>query len=753
SYVVYLGGQHEDFLEPESVTNSHHELLLSTLGSKEAATDSIFYSYKSFKGFAADLEEEHAAAISKLPGVVSVFLNREHKLHTTRSWGFLGLEDGDPKSETEEIPSFSLWRKAGFGKDVIVANLDTGVWPESASFHDRGFGPIPSKWRGGCENDAQFSSANCNRKLIGARYYIKGYLNAKKPLNFTATGDFLSTRDKEGHGTHTLSTAGGNFVKNASIFGFGEGTAKGGAPGARVAAYKVCWAGGSCFDADILAGFDAGVYDGVDVFSVSLGSSPPLADYFQDGISIGAFHAVQRGKVVVCSAGNDGPDAGTVANVAPWIITVGASSIDRQFPSVAFLGNNRSYEGQSLSDFTLQKKMYCLVSSVDVTAPTANKTDGQLCFQGALDPRKVKGKIVACLRGQNSRVAKGEAVRMAGGAGMILCNAPENGDEIVADAHILPATHLNAVDGAAVSDYIKSTKSPVAYIGPARTALDTKPAPFMAAFSSTGPNTLSPDILKPDITAPGLNILAAYTNASSPTGITFDDRHVNFNIISGTSMACPHVAGIAALLKAAYPHWSPAAIKSAIMTTASRIDNTKQPIKEASMKKATPFNYGAGHVDPNRAANPGLIYDLSVKDYYIFFCNLGYNSSQIKVLTGKMFSCPPQKDALYNLNYPSITVAKLKEPVFVKRTVTYVSDGPAVFEAQVESPHGVLVTVKPNKIEFSEYGEKKSFNVVMKPRNNFKGEYVFGSLTWKSANHVVRSPIVVKAATSLQHSN
>ncbi|KAH9310370.1 hypothetical protein KI387_025405, partial [Taxus chinensis] len=124
-HVVYLGEQHEDFLEPESVTNSHHELLLSTLGSKEAATNSIFYSYKIFNGFAADLEEEHATAISKLPGVVSVFLNREHKLHTTRSWGFLGLEDGDPKSETEEIPSFSLWRKAGFGKDVIVANLDT----------------------------------------------------------------------------------------------------------------------------------------------------------------------------------------------------------------------------------------------------------------------------------------------------------------------------------------------------------------------------------------------------------------------------------------------------------------------------------------------------------------------------------------------------------------------------------------------------------------------------------------------------
>ncbi|XP_057835744.2 subtilisin-like protease SBT5.3 isoform X2 [Cryptomeria japonica] len=760
SYVVYLGGHNEDCLDPETVTDSHHELLAMVLGSKETAKDSIFYSYtRSVNGFAAHLEEEQAAAISKLPGVLSVFVNRERKLHTTHSWEFLGLEDGDREAQTEVIESHSLWSKAGFGEDVIIANLDTGVWPEAASFHETGFGPIPSRWRGSCQNGTKFGAINCNRKLIGARYFIKGYMAAaNKSLSFTKTGDYLSPRDKDGHGTHTLSTAGGNFVKNANIYGYAQGTAKGGAPNARVAAYKVCWPNiktdaSSCYDADILAGIDAGIYDGVDVFSISLGSSPPLADYFQDGISIGAFHAVQRGRVVICSAGNDGPTPGTVSNVAPWIITVGASSIDREFLSVAYLGNNKLYKGQSLSESTLRKKMYPLVSSVDVTAPTANKTAGKFCFQGGLDPKKVEGKIIACLRGITARVAKGDAVRMAGGAGMILCNAPENGNEVAADSHVIPATQLNADDGATVLDYINTTISPVAYIAPPITVLNTKPAPSMTAFSSKGPSSLSPDILKPDITAPGLNILAAYSKASSPTGVAFDHRHVAFNVLSGTSMSCPHVAGVAALIKAAHPHWSAAAIKSAIVTTASRIDNTKKAIKEASMEKASAFDYGGGHVNPNRALNPGLIYDIAVQDYYIFFCSLGYNATQMKIITGKPFSCPSQKEAIYNLNYPSITVSQLKGPVFVKRTVTYVSKGPAVFEAEIKSPKGVVVAVKPNKLEFSNYGEKKSFSVVMKPGRSFKKEYVFGSLTWKSASHVVRSPLVVKVVSATKNSN
>lgn len=178
------------------------------------------------------------------------------------------------------------------------------------------------------------------RKLIGARYFNKGYASEVGALNST----FETPRDNEGHGSHTLSTAGGNMVAGANVFGFGNGTAKGGSPKARVAAYKVCWPpvnGNECFDADILAAFDIAIYDGVDVLSVSLGGDP--TPFFNDSVSIGSFHAVKHGIVVVCSAGNSGPGDATVSNVAPWQITVGASTMDRQFPAYVILGNNMSF--------------------------------------------------------------------------------------------------------------------------------------------------------------------------------------------------------------------------------------------------------------------------------------------------------------------------------------------------------------------------------------------------------------------------
>uniref|UniRef100_A0A2P2KIX3 Subtilisin-like protease SBT5.3 n=1 Tax=Rhizophora mucronata TaxID=61149 RepID=A0A2P2KIX3_RHIMU len=338
SYVVYLGAHShgEELLgvDPNSVKESHHDFLGSFLGSRELTTDAIIYSYTNhINGFAATLEEGVAAQIAKHPKVVSVFLNQGRKLHTTHSWTFLGLE------ENGAVPSSSIWKKARFGQDVIIGNLDTGAWPESESFSDEGLGPVPSKWKGVCHHGSD-PSFHCNRKLIGARYFNKGYAAAAGPLNST----YDSPRDLDGHGSHTLSTAGGNFVAGASVFGLGKGTAKGGSPKARVAAYKVCYPplnGSECYDADILAAFDAAITDGVDVLSVSLGGDPTA--FFNDGVAIGSFHAVKHGIVVICSAGNSGPADGTVSNIAPWEITVGASSMDRNFPSKVVLGNNMSY--------------------------------------------------------------------------------------------------------------------------------------------------------------------------------------------------------------------------------------------------------------------------------------------------------------------------------------------------------------------------------------------------------------------------
>ncbi|CAN6812385.1 unnamed protein product [Brassica oleracea] len=741
SYVVYFGSHsHVGVITQDAmdrVRETHYDFLGSFTGSREIATGAIFYSYtKHINGFAAHLDHDLASAISKHPEVVSVFPNKALKLHTTRSWDFMGLE------HNSYVPSSSIWRKARFGEDSIIANLDTGVWPESKSFSDEGLGPIPSRWKGICQNqkDATF---HCNRKLIGARYFHKGYAAAVGPLN----SSFDSPRDIDGHGSHTLSTAGGAFVPGANVFGQGNGTAKGGSPRARVAAYKVCWPpvrGNECYDADVLAAFDAAIHDGADVISVSLGGEP--ASFFNDSVAIGSFHAAKKGIVVVCSAGNSGPADSTVSNVAPWQITVGASTMDREFASNLILGNGKHYKGQSLAPSSLpHAKFYPIIAASEAKAKNVTASDAQLCKIGSLDPQKAKGKILVCLRGINGRVEKGRAVALAGGVGMVLENTNATGNDLTADPHVLPATQISFKDSLALSRYISQTKKPIAHITPSRTVLGTKQAPVMAAFSSKGPSSVAPEILKPDITAPGVSVIAAYTGAVSPTNEKFDPRRLLFNAVSGTSMSCPHVSGIAGLLKTRYPSWSPAAIRSAIMTTATTMDDIPGPILNSTYMKATPFSFGAGHVRPNLAVNPGLVYDSGIKDYLNFLCSLGYNASQISVFSGKNFACSSRKASLYNLNYPSITVPNLSSSkVTVSRTVKNVGR-PSTYTVRVNNPEGVYVAVKPTSLNFTKVGEQKTFKVtIAKRKGKVAKGYVFGDLVWSDKKHRVRSPIVVK---------
>ena len=170
--------------------------------------------------------------------------------------------------------------------------------------------------------------------------------------------EYLSPRDASGHGTHTSSTAAGAVVENASFMGLAKGSARGGAPSAWLAIYKICWSTGGCSSADLLAAFDDAISDGVDVLSVSLGSYPPLPTYVEDVLAIGSFHAVAKGVSVVCSGGNSGPYPQTVINTAPWIITVAASTIDREFPSVIVLGNNQTLQVFDSSSLCLLRRNY-----------------------------------------------------------------------------------------------------------------------------------------------------------------------------------------------------------------------------------------------------------------------------------------------------------------------------------------------------------------------------------------------------------
>ncbi|XP_047320005.1 subtilisin-like protease SBT1.6 [Impatiens glandulifera] len=709
---------------------------------------SILHLYDTvFHGFSASLTKSNLDSILQHPSVLASFEDRRRNLHTTRSPQFLGLRNQK-----------GLWSESDYGSDVIIGVFDTGIWPERRSFSDLNLGPVPSRWKGVCQTGVKFTAMNCNRKIVGARFFVKGH-QASGQIGgpggaINETIEFLSPRDADGHGTHTASTAAGRYAFQASMSGYAAGIAKGVAPKARLAIYKVCWNQAGCFDSDILAAFDAAVNDGVDVISISIGGGDGISSpYYLDPIAIGSYGAVSRGIFVSSSAGNDGPSGMSVTNLAPWITTVGAGTIDRNFPADVILGNGRKLSGASLyAGELLNGKMYPLVY------PGKSGTlSASLCMENSLDPNFVKGKIVICDRGSSPRVAKGLVVKKAGGVGMILANGASTGEGLVGDAHLLPACAVGSDEGDAIKAYVASASSTAtATINFRGTIVGIKPAPVVASFSARGPNGLNPEILKPDLIAPGVNILAAWTGAVGPTGLDSDSRRTEFNILSGTSMSCPHVSGAAALLKSAHPDWSPAAIRSAMMTTAFVLDNRfKNMTEESTGKQSTPYDFGAGHLNLGQAMDPGLVYDLTNDNYVNFLCSVGYNPKTIQVITRWPVNCPARKQSPENLNYPSISAlfpsqigAASWSKTFI-RTATNVGETNAVYRVKVESPAGVTVVVKPGKMVFTEKMKKQSY-VVKVTIENSKGGLVlgdsgavFGSISWSDGKHVVRSPIVV----------
>uniref|UniRef100_A0A0D9V4M9 Subtilisin-like protease fibronectin type-III domain-containing protein n=1 Tax=Leersia perrieri TaxID=77586 RepID=A0A0D9V4M9_9ORYZ len=476
-------------------------------------------------------------------------------------------------------------------------------------------------------------------------------------------------------------------------------------------------------------------------------------------MSIGTFYAVQRGVTVVCSAGNSGPQPGSLENVAPWILTVGASTMDRDFPAYVTFGvgnNTMTVTGQSMANSTLPEgQRYAMINAKDANAANATSDKSALCLPGSLDQDMVRGKIVVCTRGTNARVEKGLVVEQAGGVGMVLCNDAGSGDDVIADPHLIAAAHISYSQCKKLISYLGNA-NPVGYITTTDASFGVKPAPVMAAFSSRGPNPITPQILKPDITAPGVSVIAAYSEAVSPTDLSFDNRRVAYNIESGTSMSCPHVSGIAGLVKTKYPDWTPAMIKSAIMTTATTGDNDSGKIRDETGAAATPFAYGAGHVNPVKALDPGLVYDTTPTDYANFLCALRPTQNPLTFPLqlplfgddGKPWACSQNGRRPEDLNYPSIAVPCLSGSTTVRRRVKNVGAAPCVYTVSVtEQLAGVKVTVEPSELRFEKVLEGKEFTVRLEVQDaTAAANYVFGSIEWSDENqkHRVRSPIAAK---------
>ncbi|GMY39676.1 cucumisin [Fagus crenata] len=244
-----------------------------------------------------------------------------------------------------------------------------------------------------------------------------------------------------------------------------------------------------------------------------------------------------------------------------------------------------------------------------------------------------------------------------------------------------------------------------------------------------GPGDERQNFVQPVLTAPGADILAALSEASTVTGIEGDTRVVPYNIISGMSMSCPHATAAAAYIKSFHPTWSPAAVN-------------------LSMKFETnpdaEFAYGAGHINPARAISPGLVYDAGEVDYLNFLCGQGYSSASLRLVTGDNSSCSRATSIpAWYLNYPSFTLSSRSKSVITRlfpRTVTNVGSPVSTYKAIVNAPTGLKIEVIPNVHSFESLGQKKFFSV--KVTAEMDGSIISGSFVWYDGVHRVRSPVV-----------
>ena len=593
-----------------------------------------------FGGVAMQVPEAAIDTLAALPGVRAAYRDERAALLTDKTPAFIGAK--------------AVWGKVGgddeAGEGVIVGVLDTGIWPEHPSFAD----PDPKgkpyvappgtrgcAFSGGMNPGAPFA---CNGKLIGAYRFLAGYdacTTCSHPFE-----DFSSARDSDGHGSHTAATAAGNRAVKATLFGLKRGKLSGIAPRAHVIAYKVCGADKQgCAFSDTVAAVQQAILDGVDVinFSVSGGDHPYLSATeiaFRDAYAAGIF--------VAAGAGNSGPTADTVSHRGGWVTTVGASTQARTFTSTLKLaaedGAKLKLVGTSIMPGIT--KAVPVIDARTLADPACLDPTPDGAFQGA---------VVAC---HAFGVSQGRNVLDRGGVGAIVYAFPP---VLLSrtDGQFLPAVEL--ANGTALLAFLDQHAGVTAKFAAGK-ASKTR-ADVVVDFSSRGGLEFAFGIAKPDLVAPGDRILAADTPEHNDPNLPDGEL---FQVIRGTSMATPHVAGAGALLRDLHPDWTPGQVHSALMTTAS----TTGLVREDGVTPADPFDRGSGRVQLKKAMAPGLTFDVSVADYVTHAADL------------------------WTVNHPSVLLpAVAPNAVTVTRTAKSELAKDSVWDLVVQTPPGLAVTV------------------------------------------------------------
>lgn len=689
-------------------------------------------------GFSTTLSAAQAVKLAKDPRVLFVAPDTEFAPDYSTT-DFLKLSGPDGTWNTK----FGGQENAGRG--TVVGVIDTGYTPASEFFAGEpvqalnGEPQVGVPYRtedgriamlkadggtfvGECQAGEGFDGSACNSKVLSARYFADAFVEAVPEEN-RAPDEVISPVDIASHGTHTASTAAGKANVETFVDGRSFGITSGVAPAAKLAVYKICWedndpSTGGCFSSAAIAAIEQAYLDGVDVLNYSISGSGTST---VDPVSMAFLSAVSTGVFVATSAGNSGPAPSTVNHGAPWLTTVAATSFSQELQGTAEFSDGSTFRGASIMNREVRDAGVVLSSDAASSAGNA-----ALCAPGSLDPAKVAGKVVVCDRGVVDRVAKSAEVGRAGGVGMILVNLVTS--SLDTDKHSVPTVHVNPPASQAIKDKVAANPElTVSLADTDTTGLPLEAQPQVAGFSSRGPLLATEsDLLKPDVAAPGVAVLAGV----SPIETGGDE----FGFMSGTSMAAPHVAGFGALILGRNPQWSPAAVKSAMMTTAS-------DVKLASGAKDTDvLATGAGQVDPARVLDPGLVYDAGTEDYLKFIQG-----------TGVDLGMPSLGNTLpRDMNVPSFSLGNLTGRTEVTRTVTALA--PGTYGASANVP-GIKVTFTPSLLNFSAAGEKRTFKVSFENDGARLGSFAMGSLTWQGTAKTVTSPVAVRPQSVLAPRN
>ncbi|KAK3425528.1 hypothetical protein EUGRSUZ_F02324 [Eucalyptus grandis] len=387
-------------------------------------------------------------------------------------------------------------------------------------------------------------------------------------------------------------------------------------------------------------------------------------------------------------------------------MTVGAGTIDRSFVATSSLGNGLAIEGTSYfpeNIYIADAQVYC----------GKDHPDEAKCRSSALQPKEIAGKLVFCDRdnkdGLDYQVYE---LKIKGAYSAILFG---DGVTLNPQGYPIPAVFFPNSLETQIRDYVTRHNNAPVSMRFLRTQLNSTPVPQVADFSSRWADPVNPSILTPDILDPGVDILAA-------------------------------VAPKTPYMKVGPYDKSPAANKSPTMTTACTGDNTGTTLKyQKWLHAATPLDFGVGHVNPNNSMDPGFIYDLNLQDYIEFLCSLGYTEKQMSaVIRRGQWNCSQSNG---DLNYPSfVTIFSNKtdstKVKSFKRVLTNVGDDSSVYQAIVECPKEMKVTLQPSNLTFTHKHEKQNFHLIMKVDMSAP-RVTYGYLKWvDQRNHVVSRPIV-----------